>query len=689
VSQFTDTYCLAWFHPDGIEFLQLPTNGENDHSEDDNTHFSPMHADDHRMETSEDGTGPFIPVVDGEGSYAMSNENDGLQYGYSRRSNRRSRSPTPLAAYAKGTRRNVRGNKVALQEQDKNKVSCLYQWNGYSQPMDVLRPFGYAPAFVRRSLDQARKVASLKQTTDLAQTSDRQTMEIEPHGADGRPSLSAFSSASSFSARDGRTFFLPFHSIAVRGATYARPEGYCLCWDQDINTLYNILDQSGDSKALLRQQEWENVRRRRNQRRRELQREVLPTVQWSRRRENAQPSDNNNTSSAMVNSAMAPSGILQPCVQFLNSDSRHAVRLFTPPFPEGPVSTPLTVFVVAIATEDGCFFSGLKNKFEMGHLYPATADEMLVERSPITLCAEYQGPFTRIFESVSASSLPPSSSLWDDQDRDNKNQQSLSAVSNFGNRNCNSGYFNSDDSSCDASDFEAANGNPDWKCQCPFTGLGDLGSDVDTGSSDGEGDDGNQDPGHACRGQLGPGSWHCYVAVFDGADSMIRIDGIKEPVTAETPVPPSFKASLDGLTIGSDHTFDMSLCFGQGSDGEGEGAISEIACFKGRLDEQDIQTMESYLMGKHGIEVPHRQHHEIALDDEYARKAQALIAKSWVNYGISNNNNDRAVDLHPVPLRYLARLRQVAWQQINPVTGEVIVVSRIGSRAAANESSEW
>ena len=33
---------------------------------------------------------------------------------------------------------------------------------------------------------------------------------------------------------------------------------------------------------------------------------------------------------------------------------------------------------------------------------------------------------------------------------------------------------------------------------------------------------------------------------------------------------------LDGLTIGSDHVFDMSLCFGEGSDGEGVGSIAEI-----------------------------------------------------------------------------------------------------------------
>jgi hypothetical protein len=51
-------------------------------------------------------------------------------------------------------------------------------------------------------------------------------------------------------------------------------------------------------------------------------------------------------------------------------------------------------------------------------------------------------------------------------------------------------------------------------------------------------------------------------------------------------------------------------------------------------------------------------------------------------------NTEGPVLPHPLPLRYLARLRQVAWKQINPVTGEAMTVQRIGSKAA-NDSSEW
>ena len=58
---------------------------------------------------------------------------------------------------------------------------------------------------------------------------------------------------------------------------------------------------------------------------------------------------------------------------------------------------------------------------------------------------------------------------------------------------------------------------------------------------------------------------------------------------------------LDGLTIGSDHCFGMSLCCGNGSGGEGEGAIAEIAVFHGRLDLLDLQVLERQMMKRHGI----------------------------------------------------------------------------------------
>ena len=66
-----------------------------------------------------------------------------------------------------------------------------------------------------------------------------------------------------------------------------------------------------------------------------------------------------------------------PCVQFLNWDSSSAVRMRTSEFLCGPVPQPVTVFVVGIASEDGCFVSGLRGRFEIGHMYP---DDRLSEQ---------------------------------------------------------------------------------------------------------------------------------------------------------------------------------------------------------------------------------------------------------------------------------------------------------------------
>jgi hypothetical protein len=67
-------------------------------------------------------------------------------------------------------------------------------------------------------------------------------------------------------------------------------------------------------------------------------------------------------------------------------------------------------------------------------------------------------------------------------------------------------------------------------------------------------------PDYVHKGRRGPGQWHCYVAVIDGSHSSIRIDGSPEIMTHF--INDDSKGSrvlLDGLTIGSDHSFDMSL----------------------------------------------------------------------------------------------------------------------------------
>ena len=151
---------------------------------------------------------------------------------------------------------------------------------------------------------------------------------------------------------------------------------------------------------------------------------------------------------------------------------------------------------------------------------------------------------------------------------------------------------------------------------------------------------------------------------------------------------------LDGLTIGSDHHFDMSLCYGE-MDGEcGQGAISELAIFKGRMDMDDITKLEDYLMKKHGICSAQKQKQftvdkndartkpikigNLREEDEWRRQAHALIAQRppWDLVG------------DPVPLRVAANHYSVAWQRIDEITGMPLRVSRIGHKTG-NGSSDW
>jgi hypothetical protein len=253
-------------------------------------------------------------------------------------------------------------------------------------------------------------------------------------------------------------------------------------------------------------------------------------------------------------------------------------------------------------------------------------------------------------------------------------------------------------------------GDPGFKCNCPFSGLGDIVDEgEDTSMTDllaaaGEDAECEDDEfGHIARGRLGPGSWHCYVAIFDGQDSAIRIDGVTEPTVWDTVshLPERSVALLDGLTIGSDHSFDMSLCFGNGSDGEGEGAMAELAFFKGRLALPDIEVIEQHLIRKYGIVHPPSSGNTVAIDDEFSRRAHALLAQSYATDKcspsprahqqdcISSSSPGRMKDQNRgIPLKYMTKLRQVAWKQTSAVTGAKVTVERIGARNASSDS-EW
>lgn len=131
-----ESFCIAWFHPDGMEIKQLsldPADASDDES--DTEHPDSLWPGDHRLDHSPE---PFAPS--GGPSYAGSEEEG---KGSNRRNRLRSGSPTPLFAAVGAGLKNLQ---AATEE-----VSCMHQWNGYKEAMDVLKPFEYARRFVEVS----------------------------------------------------------------------------------------------------------------------------------------------------------------------------------------------------------------------------------------------------------------------------------------------------------------------------------------------------------------------------------------------------------------------------------------------------------------------------------------------------------------------------------------------------------
>jgi hypothetical protein len=151
--------------------------------------------------------------------------------------------------------------------------------------------------------------------------------------------------------------------------------------------------------------------------------------------------------------------------------------------------------------------------------------------------------------------------------------------------------------------------------------------------------------------------------------------------------------TLDGLTIGSDHQFDMSLCYGEIEGQCGEGAIAELAAFKGRMNDSDIMKIENHLMKKHGIISAEGMDEFVArknsirikpliiephlVEDERKRQAHALIENC-----LPADSEDW------IPLRVAANHRSLAWRRSNEITGSPVVIQRIGTNNG-NGSSDW
>ena len=488
-------------------------------------------------------------------------------------------------------------------------------------------------------------------------------------------------------------------SYAVRGTTLARPDGFCLCWDKldfkdpkELRSKSDDLDENKKKLHSYRICKLKHQKRMQRRRRKERLREYLPRMVLS----------NKIKSSGLQNEQGNVQGKSQRCLQFLNADGSRAVCVRTPPFACGPVYS-VTMFCIGIATEDGCFVSGLRNRFELGHMHPQSKFDESNDFSAICLATD-----CHIDKNATKSSVLDSKNAF-------QNNSSHSSECDCASSESTKKSFHSSDDNSSSAESSDSRDRRDFQgevcCSCRFK------MHAFNNSNDNKNENINNwevKEENILRGKLGPSQWHCYTAVFDGPTSLIRVDGVIEPSTKGSSTFDGKKKyenkgriykrmPLDGLTLGADHCFQMSLCYGDGSEGEGEGSISELAVFKGRMEIRDIMQIEQYLMKKHGIargEDQKRVNFEenetkksansvksgkIGLqksgdrwqEDEWRRQSHALLT-----------NPPFEVSVRGIPLRVAANHRSVAWVRTNHVTGQSIYVSRIGARQSSI-SSDW
>lgn len=607
-SSYEPTFCLAWFSPNGIQTLNISDDAQSDSdinsaSSDESCINSTISCNSHEQVRPISSLG--IPSLD---------KRDIVNHRF---------------LYQRELR------KIADIKMKRSTSAMLktvsFEWQGYRNPIDVLIPFGYTSSFIRDVLHCASN-GSLNKSSNCKN--------------DKTPIVYKETNLSSF---------------AVRGSTLARPRGFCLCWDKELGQRTDLKSWNSDQQDSI-----DEYRRKRflssklkkiKKKKLSAMKEYLPRVVMSTPVKNPYYQGKNGFLK----------GKRQRSLQFLNASGTRATYLRTPPFDCGPViEGPVTIFCVGIATEDGCFVSGLKHRCELGHLYSNNSLDASIDMSHICLATEGHDGTER-----------------------------------YPTEKCNSPY-DSDSSNEIEQKVEQGATN------CKFCST--LKSSESDSSDDSGGDASNEF--NIIRGEIGPGLWHCYTAIFDGKHSIIRIDGEQETITQGESAHDSIlnhPLVLDGLTIGSDHCFEMSLCFGEGSEGEGEGSISELAVFKGRLCTLDLIQMEDYLMSKHGIIHGHKtkqvddllsgtcssyygsranneyqesQFHQIKTDDRlqidrFRRDSHALMVKS-APFELKS----------PVPLSMLAKHRSVAWIQNNTVTGKPVEVKRIGSKPSTG-SSDW
>ena len=319
-----ETFCATWLHPKGIQERQISLNADDD--DDDDMEFSHHSAFAYEEESADE---------------------DRSRCSRKQQQRRKQRSKSPSAL--------MRQAPTQLLE---DVVSTCDEWRGYRTAMDVLQHFGYTAHFVEDVLNSAaRDFLLLQKCKTNGETQRSSTTRKSPTTA----------------------------TFAVRGAAIARPESYCFCVDREIDELKVFRErvEDGDDEYVdIRTQERKHKLIRRERRRRELQRDVLPRV--------------------ITRTPLLQSGEQydRRCVQFLNASGSHAVCMTTPRFACGPVPEPVTILCVGIATEDGCFLSGLHHRFELGHLYPHDKVAEVTELSQVCIATEAWGIEAGILQQI-------------------------------------------------------------------------------------------------------------------------------------------------------------------------------------------------------------------------------------------------------------------------------------------------
>ena len=288
-----ETFCAAWFAPEGIQLLDLdaeqqPSDADqDDSSEDYNTKKSistqAMHrncrqssssnknnnsggnSNHHQFHSKQTTFNNQYPNPSGAASNSQHKNKTNRSQSPKMIMNMHRRAAAPLEqipqvhAWARG-----HGPQVKLTFEDQG-IMVTHEWHGYRHAMQILNPFGYADAFVQHVLKQAQVHDQLRRRSSLSGV--RRLKSIDKHATPNLPIRGV--------EQDKANQDMTQPTIAVRGATIARPEGYCLCWEYPAG-----------SSPLAQQMEWS--RSTSSSKSNTKDKNMVQTIKWQERQRKLQ-----------------------------------------------------------------------------------------------------------------------------------------------------------------------------------------------------------------------------------------------------------------------------------------------------------------------------------------------------------------------------------------------------------------